>query len=205
MRMKRGAADFRGALFFEKRPTVRYGENIIGGIAVVATRRRAKRIGIRIKSDGVVHLTVPFWRATLAEGEEFLRSKWSWVLRAREKAMASPRPEFKEASAEELEALKQLLGELNSLWAERLGEGELEWKTRRMKTRWGVCNYAKRRITYSSMLAGKRRELVEYVVVHELTHLKAHDHGERFRALMDIRLPAWRELRRELNGTLRRH
>ena len=42
------------------------------------------------------------------------------------------------------------------------------------------------------------RELVEYVVVHELTHLRAHDHGPAFKAFMDARLPDWRLRRRRL-------
>ena len=48
-------------------------------------------------------------------------------------------------------------------------------------------------------LAKVPRELVEYVVVHELTHLKAASHGPRFYALMDARLPGWKDLRRRLN------
>lgn len=50
------------------------------------------------------------------------------------------------------------------------------------------------------MLAGQGRDEVEYVVVHELTHLAAHDHGPLFRALMDERLPDWRERRERLHG-----
>ena len=69
-----------------------------------------------------------------------------------------------------------------------------------MKTLWGVCHFSKRQITYARQLALKPRELVEYVVVHELTHLKVHNHGAAFKALMDARLPNWRSLRRRLNA-----
>ena len=57
----------------------------------------------------------------------------------------------------------------------------------------------KRQITYNAELARVPRELVEYVVVHELTHLQAANHGPRFYALMDERLPVWKFLRRKLN------
>jgi predicted metal-dependent hydrolase len=53
-------------------------------------------------------------------------------------------------------------------------------------------------VVYSAALARVPRELVEYVVVHELTHLKAHGHGEDWKRLMDMRLPEWRLLRRRL-------
>ena len=176
------------------------GENIIDGIPVTVTRRRAKRIIVRVKADGTVCLTVPMWRATLAEGEAFLRSRWDWVLRTRERVLAHPAPAPREFTPMEIASLQTLLAELHAKWAARLGEFGVPWKLRRMKTRWGVCNYVKRRVTYAVMLAGQSRECVEYVVVHELTHLKAHGHGPKFKALMDERLPDWRDRRRELKS-----
>ena len=176
------------------------GENIIDGIPVTVVRRRAKRIIIRVKPGGEVVVTVPLWRATLAEGAAFLASKWEWVLRTRERSLTLPVPAVREPSPTEVAALVSLIGELHALWCVRLGEANVEWKLRRMKSRWGVCNYVKRRVTYARMLAGKSREEVEYVVVHELTHLKAHGHGSKFQSLMDARLPGWRMLRRHLNG-----
>jgi predicted metal-dependent hydrolase len=41
---------------------------------------------------------------------------------------------------------------------------------------------------------------VEYVVVHELTHLRVANHGSDFKALMDARMPDWRERRKALNA-----
>jgi len=70
---------------------------------------------------------------------------------------------------------------------------------RAMKTLWGSCHIVRRRITYNTELARVPRELVEYVVVHELTHLKVASHGPKFYRLMDARLPGWKELRRRLN------
>ena len=175
-----------------------YGENVIDGVGVTVSRRRAKNLIVRVKQDGSAALTIPQWRATLAEGAAFLLSKWEWVLRTRERVLASPAPPAREFTPEDIARLRTLVGELHALWADRLGEYGVDWKLRRMKTRWGVCNYAKRRITYAVMLAGASRDCVEYVVVHELTHLKAHGHGVRFKALMDERLPDWRVRRRML-------
>lgn len=178
--------------------TLHSGENTIGGIPVTVARRRAKRIIVRVKPGGEIVLTVPYGRATLAEGAAFLASNWEWVLRTRERAKAHPVPPAKEFTPMEIATLQTLLGELHAVWAARLGEFGVAWKLRRMKTRWGVCDFVKRRVTYAAMLADKPRECVEYVVVHELTHLKAHGHGPPFKALMDSRLPDWRERRRML-------
>lgn len=180
--------------------TLHFGENTIDGVPVSVVRRRAKRLIVRVKADGSVWLTIPAWRTTLARGAEFLAAEWDWVLRTRERVLAHPAPPAREYTAAEIAALEALVGELHSLWSERLGEGCVTWKLRRMKTRWGVCNYQRRRVTYAVMLAGKPRECVEYVVVHELTHLRTHGHGAEFKALMDARLPDWRRRRAMLNG-----
>ena len=180
--------------------TIHCGANKIDGIPVTVVRRRAKRTIIRVKPGGEVVVTVPPWRATLAEGAAFLASKWEWVLRTRERALTQPAPVVREPTPEEVAALVSTIGELHSLWCIRLAEANVEWKLRRMKSRWGVCNYVKRRVTYTGMLAGKSRDEIEYVVVHELTHLKAHGHGPKFQSLMDARLPDWRIRRKRLNG-----
>ena len=77
-----------------------------------------------------------------------------------------------------------------------------EWRIRRMKTRWGSCNIAARRVWFSLELARKPAPCLEYIVVHELTHLLERGHGARFKALMDEFLPDWRERRKLLNAAV---
>ena len=176
------------------------GENIVDGVPVCVVRKKVRRISIGVKPDGLVHLTVPAWGATLAQGEAFMRSKWDWVLRTRARILAHPALPAREFTPEELAGLQTLLGELHDSWAARLGRPGVSWKLSAMKTRWGACNWAKRRITYAAMLADRPRELVEYIVVHEFTHFDVHGHGPQFRAFMDARLPDWRVRRRLLDG-----
>lgn len=169
------------------------------GLPVDVVRRRSRRISIRVRSDGCVVLSVPTWGATLAEAEAFLLSKLKWIHKVRTETLSRPKPDVRPIGESELAALKSLLEELNREWAGRLGEAGVTWKVRRMKTLWGSCHIAKRCITYNAELARVPREMVEYVVVHELTHLKAASHGPAFYRLMDERLAGWRELRRALN------
>ena len=176
------------------------GENVCGGICVTVVRKHVKRINLRVKTDGSVWLTVPQRGATLAQAEAFLKTKVEWIKRVQERFRKMPRPAQEEITPEMLRRLENTLAELMDEWSQRAGEEDVAWGIRRMKSRWGVCNWTKRKITFAAMLASKERELVEYVVVHELAHLKAHDHGPRFKALMDMRLPDWRARRRMLNG-----
>jgi len=178
---------------------IHVGENLIDGVPVDVERKRIRRINIRIRPDGRVNLSVPKWWATLRESEAFLRAKWSWVVKARGEVLSRPHIENAPFTKEDRLCLDALIAELHGVWTVRLAEPDVAWKLRKMTTLWGSCHWRKRVITYSAGLARVPRELVEYVVVHELTHLQAHDHGPRFYALMDARLPGWKLLRRRLN------
>jgi predicted metal-dependent hydrolase len=69
----------------------------------------------------------------------------------------------------------------------------------RMKTKWGSCNSRHRNIRLNTELVKKPRDLLEYVVLHEMVHLIEPKHSERFVTLMTEHYPAWREARAELN------
>lgn len=70
-----------------------------------------------------------------------------------------------------------------------------------MKTKWGSCNPKTRRIWLNLELIKKPPACLEYVLVHELTHLLIAKHDDKFLRLMDRHLPTWRRRRAELNAT----
>lgn len=84
-------------------------------------------------------------------------------------------------------------------WEPRLGVEVAGYFLQRMKTKWGGCNYRARTIRLNTELVKKPKDLLEYVVVHEMLHLVEPTHGERFLTLMGQQYPAWREARAELN------
>lgn len=174
------------------------GGNFVDGIPVEVTRKRVRRINIRVAGDGTVRVSLPAYGVTLAETREFLMSKWRWVLDARRDTLARCRAESAAPDKAQIDSLRALLVDLNRKWMARTGEKPFAIRLRRMKSLWGSCHWVKRRITYNTELARHPPETVEYVVVHEITHFSVHDHGERFKALMDERLPQWRTLRARL-------
>jgi predicted metal-dependent hydrolase len=95
--------------------------------------------------------------------------------------------------------LRTVAGPLLDGWGARMGVRHDFLGLRRMTTRWGSCVPARRRIWLNTALVRCRPALLEYVVVHELAHLREASHGPRFRALMDEQLPDWRERRRALD------
>jgi len=70
---------------------------------------------------------------------------------------------------------------------------------KKMKTKWGSCNYMKARLWFSSELAKKPFEAIEYVVVHELGHLIEPSHNKKFVAVMNRFLPNWQDCKKKLS------
>ena len=84
-------------------------------------------------------------------------------------------------------------------WEQRLNVRLRGYSLRRMKTRWGTCNYRTKHIRLNTELVTKPSHLLEYVLVHEMVHLIVPNHGPRFVGLMNEHYPSWREARAELN------
>ncbi len=175
------------------------GDSLFNGVPLRVERKSIRRINLRVRPDGGVSLSIPLRWATLNEGETFLLSKWSWVLETRARILAQPKPVVTPITSAERAQLIATLYDLHLIWATRLHENNVSWKLRDMKTLWGSCHIRKRVITYNLRLARATREQIEYVVVHELTHLVAPNHGPLFHRLMNERLPGWPILRRQLN------
>ncbi len=84
-------------------------------------------------------------------------------------------------------------------WSARLDVWPRKWGIRPMKTKWGSCNADKRIIWLNSELAKKPKRTIDYVIVHELSHLISPKHDRKFADVMDRELPRWRNIRQELN------
>jgi predicted metal-dependent hydrolase len=96
--------------------------------------------------------------------------------------------------------LKQRIPALLEKWQVRIGNEVTDWGIKRMKTKWGSCNITDRRIWLNLELAKKPPECLEYVLVHELVHLREREHNTSFTAYMDDLLPNWRSVRDQLNA-----
>lgn len=114
----------------------------------------------------------------------------------------------KESTARQREAFvnewyRDLLKEKISIylpkWEQITGLYCDSWQTKYMTTRWGTCNTNTRKIWFNLQLAKKPIECLEYVILHELAHLKVRNHSKDFVAIMDQYMPYWRETKKLLN------
>jgi predicted metal-dependent hydrolase len=95
--------------------------------------------------------------------------------------------------------LHTTIPELIVRWERKLGVDVATYFLQRMKTKWGSCNHRAHTIRLNTELVKKPKDLLEYVVVHEMLHLLEPTHSERFVTLLNKHYPAWREARAELN------
>lgn len=115
--------------------------------------------------------------------------------------------ERKQAIIEEWyrETIKGVIHSLILKWEPIMGVKVERFFVRQMKTRWGSCSPAARSIRLNTDLAKKPPECLEYIIVHEMTHLLEPTHNNRFVSLMDHFLPKWRFYKDELNKLPVRH
>ena len=84
-------------------------------------------------------------------------------------------------------------------WEPKLRVNIAGYFLQRMKTKWGSCNHTAGNIRLNTELVKKPKDLLEYVIVHEMVHLIEPTHNERFLTLLGAHYPSWREARAELN------
>ena len=97
--------------------------------------------------------------------------------------------------------LKQEVAKYLPKWEKTTGLYCSSWQSKYMTTKWGTCNPTSKKIWLNLQLAKKPIECLEYVILHELAHLKVHNHGPEFTAILDQYMPYWREHKRRLNDS----
>ena len=122
-----------------------------------------------------------------------------------EKALLTVRKESTSKQRESYvnEVLRKLLkDEINRLlpvWEQKTGLRCKLWIVKYMKTRWGSYSAKTGTVSFNLQLAHKPVSCLEFIIVHELGHIKHRNHGKGFIAHMDTYLPYWRETKKNLN------
>lgn len=95
--------------------------------------------------------------------------------------------------------LHEVVPPLIQKWEQKLKVRVSGYFLQRMKTKWGSCNHSAGHIRLNTELVKKPKDLLEYVLVHEMAHLIEPTHSDHFIAIIEENYPSWREARAELN------
>lgn len=84
-------------------------------------------------------------------------------------------------------------------WAVRLKVNPGTLRFEELRNKWGYCSSAGE-VTFALDLVDKDERFQDYVIVHELLHLRVRTHGKRFQALLSAYVPDWRDLDEPVRG-----
>jgi len=161
--------------------------------------RAARRYIMRVRPDGALRVTIPRG-GSRAEAERFAARHRDWALRQRSKVLAAKRPPdveqmLKEQAQRELPPRLLELAALHGLTVGRIS-------IRNQRSRWGSCS-PNGHIALNYRLMLMPPAVREYILVHELMHLRQADHSRRFWRFVEAACPGFRDAERWLrrNGS----
>ena len=166
--------------------------------------KRARRMRITVKQGGEVVVTVPR-RVTRFFVERFVRRQAQWITKRVEQMKLAPRSllntgsarEFKEKKAEAKRLVISRIRELNRHY----GFSFRRVTIRNQKSRWGSCSRLGN-LSFNYRIVSLPPAVADYLIVHELCHLREMNHSKKFWALVSQTTPQYRALRKALRGVM---
>jgi predicted metal-dependent hydrolase len=166
-------------------------------VVMLVRHPRARRYVIRVRPDGTVRVTLPRW-GSKKEALAFAERQRDWVetqLRRLESEQRSATEQIAPEAQRELrqQAVKELPSRLMEL-AASLGLHVARISIRNQKWRWGSCS-REGHICLNWRLVAMPAWVRDYVLIHELMHLKRLDHSPKFWALVARACPNYKDAR----------
>lgn len=161
---------------------------------------RARRVRLSVNGEAGVVLTVPRF-VGLNRAEQFIRQKAGWIVKTLSLIKSRPQPvswrDLGLTKAEAVEKARALARAKLEYWNQfyKFKYNRVAIKTH--KSRWGSCSRLKN-LNFNYKIIFLPETLVDYIVVHELCHLKELNHAARFWDLVARALPSWKQRRQEL-------
>ena len=153
-------------------------------------------MALQVKGSGEVLVRAPM-RISFKQIEDFVKSHESWIADTRQKQMEASGNRSvitEEERRAGIQAAKAVIPGRVEYYASRMGVTYGRITIREQKTRWGSCS-SKGNLNFNWKLVRLPRELLDYVVVHELAHRKEMNHSRAFWAVVEAELPDYRERR----------
>ena len=157
---------------------------------VIRSRRRT--MAIEITRDAQVVVRVPFL-ATSGQITRFVHGHTAWIEKHVARRLANPPITYTDEQIAELKRrARSTIPERVAYYSERMGLTPAGITINAAKTRFGSCGTTNR-LNFSCLLMRYPPQAIDYVVVHELAHLRHRNHGREFYALIERYLPDYRE------------
>lgn len=179
----------------------------LGNISYTVEREKRKSVSLHLYSDGRVIVRAPKF---LPEGiiHFFLSRKLAWVekkvfyfLEHPTTILNKKKSSQKQEYLQYKEVTRKHVHEKLSYFNQHYGFSYNQVRIKNTKSRWGSCSL-KKNLNFSYKLALLPEHLLDYVVVHELCHLKELNHSRAFWSLVEKVIPDYEKRRKELRGII---
>ncbi len=163
--------------------------------------KRAKNLTLRIEGDGLVVVTRP-WFVPKKLAEIFFQEQREWIQKKIEDMKKSQRVVLggsREHYLKHKEEARQLICERLEYYNQFYGFKYQRVSVRNQKSRWGSCSQDGN-LNFNYKVLFLTKEARDYIVIHELCHLKELNHSHRFWALVEQQVPNYKQLRRKIRG-----
>jgi predicted metal-dependent hydrolase len=157
--------------------------------------RRARRYVLRVGADGTLRVSVPPF-GSIVEAQRFVRRQAQWIARERARVLLLLQGPVEDTREDQAAAARDLPPRLREL-AARHGFDVGSVRVGDQRTLWGSCS-RRGSISLNWRLIRMPAEVRDYILLHELAHLRHPDHSRRFWALVASICPWYRDAHRWL-------
>jgi predicted metal-dependent hydrolase len=164
----------------------------------IRRHRRARRVSITVRHTGDVVVTLPLL-APAFTADKFVREKLPWIEATQRRmkkrfenkiVIKQTRKNYLDSKKKALEFITERLGYYNKFYNFKIGRISIK----NHKSRWGSCS-SKGNLNFNYTLVHLPQELADYVVVHELCHIKELNHSQKFWNLVAQTIPDYKARR----------
>lgn len=166
------------------------------GNVKVYRRRGLKNMSLRVAPDGTIKLSLP-WYVPKTVGMTFVRSKSKWL--NQQKASLKSRHNTKEADKELMHSAREYLPARLEELAEGHGFKYRKIRLSKATSRWASCSDSGT-ISLNAHLMRLPKDLIDYVLIHELCHTKQMNHSRDFWKLVENSMPGYEDRRKQLKN-----
>ena len=170
-------------------------------IQVIKSRRRT--IGIEVHADGKVIVRTPLRMSSseinrfIEEHDEWIRQKLDFVRQKSDNRRGTGAPGVECLSKQELDNIKDTFEKRVQFYCDIMNVSVGRITIRNQKTRWGSCS-SKGNVNFNYQLYYMPQELMDYVIVHELSHRRHMNHSAEFWEEVEKYCPEYRIYRKQL-------
>lgn len=163
---------------------------------------RVRSVRLTVHTNGAVVVTIPI-NYNHAHAHAFVESKKEWVMRHVEKAQQNPPHIIKNLTRADYQKYKDfasyVIGERLAFFKTIYAYDYQSFSVRDQKSRWGSCS-KKGGLHFNYKIIFLTPEQRDYIIVHELCHLKEFNHSPAFWKLVERAVPHYKTIRKELRN-----